>query len=203
MEHQVLGWITQYGYLAIFLLLVCGIVGLPVPDETLLTFTGYLVYKGNFSLPLAYGAALAGSLSGITISYTLGRVFGMKLIHRYGRYVRITEEHVNKAHAWFERVGHWGLTFGYFVPGVRHLSAYAAGMSAVEPPQFALFAYTGGALWVAAFIGLGYFLGERWETVEKNIEHYFAEVAIGLVILAAAYLLWRSLRARRWRAQNK
>jgi membrane protein DedA with SNARE-associated domain len=203
MEHQVFGWIAQYGYLAIFLLLVCGIVGLPVPDETLLTFTGYLVYKGSLSLPLAFTAALAGSLSGITVSYTLGRTLGMKAIHRYGRYIHITEERVNKAHGWFARVGHWGLTFGYFVPGVRHLSAFAAGMSNVEAPQFALFAYSGGALWVASFLSLGYFLGERWEAVEKNVEHYFAAVTIALVILVAAYLLWRTLRARRWRAQSK
>ena len=138
-----------------------GIVGLPVPDETLLTFTGYLVFKGHLSLPLAYAAAFAGSTCGITISYTLGRTFGLALIHRYGKYLRITEAHIRKAHAWFERVGNWGLTFGYFIPGVRHVTAYAAGMSEVEPHQFALFAYSGGCLWVAAFIGLGYFLGER------------------------------------------
>jgi membrane protein DedA with SNARE-associated domain len=202
MEHQILGWITQYGYFAIFLLLMCGIVGLPVPDETLLTFTGFLVYKGNFSLPLAFLAAAAGSLCGITVSYTLGRTFGMKLIHRYGRYIHITEEHVEKAHAWFGRVGHWGLTFGYFIPGVRHLTAYAAGMSAVEPPQFALFAYTGGCLWVAAFLGLGYLLGDRWEAVEKDIERYFKAVGIGLLILAAAYFAWRVLRSRRSRASG-
>jgi membrane protein DedA with SNARE-associated domain len=203
MEHQVLAWITQYGYLAIFFLLVLGIVGLPVPDETLLTFSGFLVYKGNFSLPLAFLAALAGSLCGITISYTLGRTFGIKLIHRYGRYLRITEAHVQKAHAWFARVGHWGLTFGYFVPGVRHLTAYAAGMSEVEPPQFALFAYTGGCLWVSAFLGLGYFLGDRWQAVEKNIEGYMKAVGLGLLILAAVYVVWRILRARRSRAQGK
>jgi len=201
MEHQVFGWIAQYGYFAIFLLLVCGIVGLPVPDETLLTFTGFLVFKGNLSLPLAFAAALGGSLSGITISYTLGRTFGMKVIHRYGRYIRVTEEHVNKAHAWFARVGHWSLTFGYFVPGFRHLSAFAAGMSDLEAPQFALFAYPGGCLWVAAFLSLGYFLGDRWQAVEKNVERYFAAAAIGLVILAAGWLLWRLSRARRRRAQ--
>src|ERR1039457_518484 len=203
MEHQVLGWITQYGYFAIFLLLVCGIVGLPVPDETLLTFTGFLVFKGNLSLPLAFASALCGSLSGITISYTLGRTYGMKLIQRYGRYIRITEEHVNKAHAWFARVGHWGLTFGYFVPGVRHLSAYAAGMSAVEGPQFALFAYSGGCLWGATFLALGYFLGERWQLVERNIEHYFARVTVAAVILVAAYLVWRILQALRRRLTGK
>lgn len=203
MEHQVFGWIAQYGYFAIFLLLTCGIVGLPVPDETLLTFTGFLVFKGNLSLPLAFAAALGGSLSGITVSYTLGRTFGMRLIHRYGRYIHVTEERVNQAHAWFARVGHWGLTFGYFVPGFRHLSAFAAGMSALEAPQFALFAYTGGCLWVASFMGLGYFLGDRWLAVEKDVERYLAAVVIGLVILAAGYLLWRTLRARRLRAQNR
>jgi membrane protein DedA with SNARE-associated domain len=197
MEHQVLQWITQYGYLAIFLLLVCGIVGLPVPDETLLTFTGFLVYKGNFSLPLAFAAALAGSLSGITVSYTLGRTFGLKLIHKYGRYIHLTPDRVEKAHAWFARVGHWGLTFGYFVPGFRHLTAYAAGMSAVEPPQFALFAYAGGVLWVSVFLGLGYFLGDRWESVEKDIEGYMKAAGVGIVILAALYVGWRVLRARR------
>lgn len=203
MEHQVLGWIAQYGYFAIFLLLTCGIVGLPVPDETLLTFTGFLVFKGSLSLPLAFAAALCGSLSGITVSYALGRTFGMKLIHRYGRYLHVTEERVNQAHAWFARVGHWGLTFGYFVPGFRHLSAFAAGMSALEVPQFALFAYTGGCLWVASFMGLGYFLGDRWLAVEKDVERYLAAVLIGLVILAAGYLLWRTLRARRLRAQDR
>lgn len=196
MEHQVLGWITQYGYLAIFLLLVSGIVGLPVPDETLLTFTGFLVYKGNLHLPPAFAAALAGSLSGITLSYTLGRVFGLKLIRRYGRYLHLTEQRVEQAHAWFARVGHWGLTFGYFIPGVRHLTAYAAGMSAVEAPQFALFAYSGGCLWVATFLGLGYFLGDRWQAEEKHIEHYLGMAAIALAILAAGYLAWRLARAR-------
>jgi membrane protein DedA with SNARE-associated domain len=117
--------------------------------------------------------------------------------------MHITEAHVEKAHAWFARVGHWGLTFGYFIPGVRHLTAYAAGMSALEPPQFALFAYPGGVLWVSAFLGLGYFLGDRWEAVEKNIEGYMKVVGIGLLILALAYLLWRYSRKRRSPAQSR
>ncbi len=197
MEQQILAWITQYGYLAIFLLLVFGIVGLPIPDETLLTFTGYLVFKGHLSLPLAYATALAGSACGVSLSYFLGRTFGIALIHRYGRYVRITEDHIRKAHAWFERVGHWGLTFGYFIPGVRHLTAYAAGMSDVEPHMFALFAYSGACLWAATFIGLGYFLGERWKTVEQNVHHYLVVLTLLAVSLVAAYVVWRKWRAVR------
>jgi membrane protein DedA with SNARE-associated domain len=194
MEQQILAWIAQYGYLAIFLLLVFGIVGLPVPDETLLTFTGYLVFKGNLSLPLAFATAFLGSISGITISYWLGRTFGLDLIHRYGRYLHITEEHLQKAHAWFERAGHWSLTFGYFVPGVRHLTAYAAGMSELEPPRFAAYAYSGAALWISTFFTIGYFLGERWHAVQRNVDHYLVGFSLGFAVLAVAYLLWRRRR---------
>jgi len=197
MEQHVLAWIAQYGYLAIFSLLVLGIVGLPVPDETLLTFTGYLVFRGHLSLAPAFLAGFAGSACGITLSYTLGRTFGLALIHRYGRYLRITEEHVEKAHAWFRRAGHWSLTIGYFIPGVRHFTAYAAGMSALEYPTFALFAYAGAALWAGTFIGLGYLLGERWQAVQANIDHYIAACAVAIVVLAAAYLAWwKWFRAR-------
>lgn len=197
MEQQILGWITQYGYLAIFALLMLGIVGLPVPDETLLTFCGFLIFKGRFSLLPTFGSALAGSACGITLSYALGRWFGIALIHSHGKYVRITEAHVRKAHAWFARVGHWSLTFGYFVPGVRHLTAYAAGMSEVEPPQFALFAYSGAILWVSSFLSLGYFLGDRWHAVERNIHQYLLWIAVGCAIALVGYLVWRKVRAKR------
>jgi membrane protein DedA with SNARE-associated domain len=155
------------------------------------------VYRGHLALAPAYFTALAGSLCGITLSYTLGRIFGLPLIHRYGRYVRLTEEHVLKAHAWFERVGHWGLTFGYFVPGVRHLTAYAAGMSAVAPRQFALFAYSGGAIWVATFIGLGMVLGERWQAVEAGIHRYLLWATLAAAAAGAGYWLWRRRRGTR------
>ena len=191
MEQHVLAWITQYGYFAIFFLLVFGIIGLPIPDETLLTFSGYLIYKGHLSLPLAFVSALAGSASGITISYQLGRLFGHRVLLRYGKYLHLTEERLDRAHAWFARIGHWALTFGYFIPGVRHITAYAAGIADVAPHQFAIFAYTGTVLWVSTFLSLGYLLGERWEAVEKNIHYYLVWVAVAMVVAAVGYLVWR------------
>lgn len=194
MEQQILAWITQYGYVAIFVLLIFGIVGLPVPDETLLTFTGYLIYRGDFSLPLAFASAAAGSACGMTVSYTLGRVFGLRVLHRYGKYMHLTPERLARAHAWFDRIGHWALTLGYFIPGVRHLTAYAAGMSEVAPHQFAAFAYTGTVLWVSTFLSLGYFLGDRWEAVEANIHHILVIGSIALAVLVAAWIGWRKWR---------
>ena len=191
MESQIFAWITRYGYLAIFVLLTFGIVGLPIPDETLLTFTGYLIYRSELSMPLAFAAAVAGSASGMTISYALGRSFGLALLHRFGKYVHLTPERLARAHAWFERIGHWALTVGYFIPGVRHLTAYAAGMTEVAPHQFALFAYSGTVLWVTAFLSLGYFLGERWKVVELHVERYLVGLSIALAVLLGGYWIWR------------
>ena len=191
MESQIIAWITQYGYLAIFVLLIFGIVGLPVPDETLLTFTGYLIYRRELSMPVAFAAAVAGSASGMTISYALGRSFGLALLHRFGKHVHLTPERLARAHAWFERIGHWALTVGYFIPGVRHLTAYAAGMTEVAPHQFALFAYSGTVLWVTAFLSLGYFLGERWKVVELHVERYLVGLSIALAVLLGGYWIWR------------
>ena len=191
MESQIIAWITQYGYLAIFVFLIFGIVGLPIPDETLLTFTGYLIYRRELSMPLAFAAAVAGSASGMTISYALGRSFGLALLHRFGKHVHLTPERLARAHAWFERIGHWALTVGYFIPGVRHLTAYAAGMTEVAPHQFALFAYSGTVLWVTAFLSLGYFLGERWKVVELHVERYLVGLSIALAVLLGGYWIWR------------
>jgi membrane protein DedA with SNARE-associated domain len=192
MEQQVFAWVTQYGYLAIFLLLCWGVIGLPIPDETLLAFSGFLVYSGKLSLPLAYCTALVGSASGITISFWLGRSYGIKLIHRYGRYVHITEDRIAKAHRFFEGFGHWALTFGYFVPGIRHVTAFAAGMSDLEPHRFAIFAYGGACLWVATFMGIGYLLGERWQEMTKSVHGYLMYAVLALAIVIAGYVVWRN-----------
>jgi membrane protein DedA with SNARE-associated domain len=193
MEQQVLDWISRYGYPAIFGLLMLGIVGLPVPDETLLAFTGYLVFSHHLQAAPAFITVLLGTMCGITLSYTLGRTFGLALIHRFGKYIHLTEERLAKAHRFFERVGHWSLTFGYFVPGVRHLTAYAAGVSYVQPRVFALFAYLGALLWASTFLSIGYFLGDRWQAVSERIHHHSAIAALAIGGLIVLYLVWRKV----------
>src|SRR5579875_2175141 len=94
-------WISHYGYAGLFGLLVLGIIGLPVPDETLLAFSGYLISRGKFHPVLAFAAAFTGSACGISLSYLIGRTAGYKAAHRYGRYVHLTEERLEQVHRWF------------------------------------------------------------------------------------------------------
>ncbi len=181
-------WISHYGYFGLFSLLMLGIVGLPVPDETLLTFAGYLIFKKQLSFPLTLLFAFLGSSTGISLSYLLGRSLGLFLIHKYGRYVFITPEKLELVHRWFLRRGRWSLPIGYFIPGVRHLTAYVAGASRLEIPVFATFAYSGALFWSLTFILLGYFLGDQWEFVLARLQDNILEGT--LIVLAILALIW-------------
>ena len=184
--EAVFGWVATYGYGALFGLLILGVVGLPIPDETLLVFCGYLISKGKLSAPGTYLTALAGSCCGITLSYTIGRTAGLGVVHRFGKYLHVTDDHLDRVHRWFDRSGHWALLGGYYVAGVRHLTAIIAGASKLEFHTFALFAWSGAATWAAVFLTLGYVIGERWRTVAELVNRYllyFSGAAIALAIL--------------------
>lgn len=196
LEHFVLYYVSEYAYVGIFSLLVLGIVGLPVPDEFLLTFVGYLVFRQRLDLIPALTCAFLGSACGITLSFVLGRTLGLYVVHRFGRFLRIDEAKVRKVHDWFERIGGWSLTFGYYVPGVRHLTAYVAGTAQYEPHKFAAFAYSGALLWSTSFISLGYFLGERWHSA-KFLMRRLSIASLVAVLVLLVYWLWRRNSAPR------
>lgn len=181
-------WIATYGYGMIFLLLMLGVVGLPVPDETLLLFCGYLIYKGQMKPLYAWAFAVSGSWCGISVSYTIGRTLGLGVVHRYGRYLHITQAKVDTVHRWFDRAGHWALMIGYFIAGARHFTAIVAGTSELRFTTFMAYAWTGGILWVTTFLTIGYYIGENWQTIAETIHHYILYGSI--VVLAAALAYW-------------
>ena len=189
-------WIAHYGYAAIFVLLMLGIVGLPIPDEWLLTFTGYLVFSNHLRLWPAVAVAVLGSMCGISASYGLGRSAGLFVIRHYGSFFRVTPQDMSRVHAWFDRFGTWTLLGGYFIPGVRHLTAIVAGTSKMEYPLFSIFAYSGALIWASTFIGLGYYFGEKWTRVLAQIERHsavFAWIALMLILI----FLFRWYRKKR------
>lgn len=187
-------WIIQYGNISLFVLLAIGIVGLPIPDETLMVFAGLLIAKGHLAPLSSLLAALAGSICGISLSYLLGRTAGSFLVKKYGPKVGLTSANVQKAHSWFERIGKWALFFGYFVPGVRHLTGYVAGITRLEYQRFALFAYCGASIWVMTFLSIGYYFGETWEQWIQAIDRdiwIFICMLIGISLIYFLVKRWR------------
>ncbi len=194
--ESVFQWIATYGYGMIFLLLLLGVVGLPVPDETLLVFCGYLIFKERMHPLPAWLAALAGSWCGITLSYTIGRTLGLGAVRRFGKYLHITEERLDQVHRWFDRIGHWALFAGYYIAGLRHFTAIVAGASKLRFVSFAAYAWPGGLLWVTTFLALGYYLGENWRRISEAIERDLLYFSAALAAAAAIYC-WFSWRRKK------
>ena len=191
----IFAWVAEHGYGALYVLLALGVVGLPIPDETLLVFAGYLIGRGTLNPVGAFVAAVAGSWTGISGSYLIGRTLGAGAVHRYGKYIHFTEDRLAYVHRWFDRIGHWMLVVGYYIAGVRHFTAVVAGMSKLEYPTFIAYAWTGGALWVASFLTLGYFLGDNWRQVAELIHRYIVITSLAIVIAGVAWYVLRKRRA--------
>lgn len=197
MLEFILQWIATYGYVAIYGLLMFGIVGLPIPDETMLVFCGYLISQGHLKPVPTVAVAFFGSISGITTSYIIGRTLGLGFVHKYGRYVHLTEKRLDYVHGWFNRIGHWALFVGYYIAGVRHFTAIVAGTSRLEFQAFATYAWSGAFLWVCTFLAIGYFFGEHWKEVAAVIHENMLLISGVVILLATAYGIWWWNRNRR------
>jgi membrane protein DedA with SNARE-associated domain len=195
-------WIATYGYVGIFFLLMLGIVGLPIPDETLMVYCGFLISKGTLNPVGVAIAAVAGSWCGITVSYLLGRTLGLGVVHRFGKYMHLDEARLEKVHHWFGRAGHWALFVGYYIAGVRHFTAIVAGTSRLEFGTFALYAWSGGLVWVGLFLTLGYVLGENWRTIAEAIHRDLLWASLVILGIVGIVLLIRWKRRKTAAAAN-
>ncbi|BAU27011.1 membrane protein DedA with SNARE-associated domain [Aneurinibacillus soli] len=196
MEHQLDYLLAHYGYFGIVLALVGGIVGLPLPDEIVLTYVGYNIYQGKMLYALSVVSAVIGALTGITISYLLGIKLGSPFLKKFGPKIHITEKKIERTQALFNKFGPFLLFIGYFIPGVRHVTAYLAGISCLGFRKFALYAYAGGVLWIFTFITLGRVLGHDWKKAEHYIHPNGGLLVILVVVLVFLVFLYRKRKKR-------
>jgi membrane protein DedA with SNARE-associated domain len=183
--------VARYGYFAIFGLLMLGIVGPLIPDETILVFAGIFARQGKLEYLAVLAAGYAGSLCGITMSYLIGRNGLAYLVERVPFMRNHSKKYLDRVNQWFERYGRWTLFFGYFVVGVRHFTALVAGTSKMRLGYFAMYAYTGGLIWVICFVSLGYFLGDQWERVGLTLHWGAAVIAIAIAAGAGIWVWWK------------
>jgi membrane protein DedA with SNARE-associated domain len=193
-ERHLTQWLVEYGALVLFFAQFFGIFGLPIPDELLLSFAGALIFRGMLNGPSTWIASIAGCLCGITLSYIVGRTAGAGILRR--RFAN-HQTAVTRAQEGFRRFGKWLLTFGYFIPGVRHVTAIIAGSGCLDTRTFVLFAYPGGVLWCSVFLLLGYYGGDKWEQITDTARSHAARGIVVTAFAIGAYVLVRLASERR------
>lgn len=102
-----------------------------------------------------------GSVTGMVVSYMIGKRIGSPAIEKYGKWVGLTSKRYEKVQKWFIRFGGWTVVFAYFIPGVRHAAGYIAGITKMSMKKYTLLCCTGALIWTELFITIGYVAGDQ------------------------------------------
>lgn len=190
--------LAHWGYFAIFVAVILGNIGFPVPEETILALGGYMAQRGALRLDIVMTIGIVSAVTGDGIGYWLGRRYGRRAIERYGRWVHITPARLDQVCAFVARHGAWAVFCARFVAGLRFLAGPLAGATGLRPLAFAAGNVLDACLFVPIVVGLGYLFGRTFgddiERLVRRVEH----VALGVaLVLALVLVIARVVRARR------
>jgi membrane protein DedA with SNARE-associated domain/membrane-associated phospholipid phosphatase len=189
---NLVGRLGPWGYLVIFsgaMLESAAFLGLVIPGESLVLVAGFLAAQGVLDLRVLMLTVALGAVLGDSIGYEMGRRLGRPALLQYGRHFGITNASVHKADAFFARNGSKSVFLGRFVGFSRAIVPFLAGSSKMPYRKFLPYNILGAALWSAAMVLLGYFLGAGWHTAARWVGRASAILAgILLFFLVLAWL---------------
>ena len=188
--------IGALGYVGLALLLIAENLFPPIPSEVVLPLAGFLVGRGDLNLWGALLAATFGSVAGAVILYGLGRWGGRRLVLRYGKWLRVDEEGLERAESWFRRYGDWVVLGARVVPVARSIVSIPAGTAKMPMARFVVLTTIGSAAWNGILIGAGVALGANWQVVQNWVGAYSNVVLIVAAATVALVLLFYGLRRR-------
>ncbi len=190
--HTIEGWLSSYGYIVVFLLVMGESLGLPLPGETALIAAAlYAGSTGKLEIEKVIVVAALAAIIGDNIGFAIGRYGGAKVLLKYGHKVRLHEGRLRIGIWLFRHHGGKVVFWGRFVSILRTYAAFLAGANRMSWPRFLFFNTTGGILWATLF-GLGYYLfGDILERLGTVIDVGLGALGILAVV---GFVLWMRKR---------
>jgi membrane protein DedA with SNARE-associated domain len=193
-------FITSYGYVAVFLLMLAESACIPIPSEVIMMFGGALaagaVVGAHPSLALIVLAGVLGNVAGSYLSWWVGRYAGQPAVRRWGRRAGVRDHDIDRATRWFERHGPAAVLFGRIVPVVRTFISLPAGFAGMPAARFGLYTTLGCIPWTAALGIAGYALGSNWQQVANDFHGPTYAIA-GVIAVALVAAVTLHVRRRR------
>lgn len=192
--------ISGMGYSGIVVLMAIESACIPLPSEVIMPFSGYLVSTGRFNIHLASFAGAFGCAVGSTVTYWVGYFGGRAFIEKWGRFILIRKEELERADRWFEKYGSSAAFFSRLLPIIRTFISLPAGISRMNFWRFLLYSFVGSIPWCYLLAYIGLVMGENWE----NIREIFRKFDIFIVVILALILIWwLVVRLRKRRSKSE
>src|SRR5258706_9130850 len=188
--------VQNYGpwvYAILFAVVFCetGLVVAPfLPGDYLLFLAGALAAAGGMNVHLLVAVLILAAVLGDLVNFHIGAWLGPRVFKdNNAKYLK--REHLEKAHAFYEKWGGVAIILARFTPFLRTYVPFVAGMARMTYAKFALYNITGGVLWVAALCYIGFFFGNiPWIKANQGF------MAIGIVVLSLIPVVIGALRSR-------
>ena len=193
--HHFEGTLHDWGYLAVAGFLFLEDFGIPLPGETMLIAASLYAGAGHLNVFVVGIVGFLAAVAGDNVGYAIGRFGGRELVERYGKFVLLTGDRIDRAEKFFERHGGKIVTIARFIEGLRQLNGIIAGVVGMHWARFLLFNALGASLWVAFWTSAGYLAGNNIETVSRYFT-YFAIAAGAIFVAAVTFHLVRRRRRR-------
>lgn len=191
MLHDIIDFIvtsvSSWGYAGIFVMMFLESSFFPFPSEVAMIPAGYLAHKGEMSLVLAFISGTLGSLLGAIFNYYLCYFFGREIILKYGKFVGITHEKMDKFEAFFNKHGEISTFNSRLIPGIRQYISLPAGLAKMNIFRFCLFTTLGAGIWCAVLLAIGYFLGSNPD--KQTLLTITIVLLAVVVIISAVYIV--------------
>ncbi|HHT7228378.1 TPA: DedA family protein [Bacillus cereus] len=187
--HELLSYIEQYGYWALFFCLWLGIIGMPIPDEMIVMSGGFVSSLGILNVIPTFLLTYLGVVSGLSLGYILGKIFGTKVLDKLMK--KKKAKYLIKSQEMVGKYGHFTLIISYFIPVVRHIVPYLVGMNNMSFKRYAIYSYVTGFVWVLAYFVIGSIFGKHIETIVALVNQYgmyFGGIIIAISVVSYLYV---------------
>lgn len=198
MPHELVTFITQYGYLAIFALVFLQEIGIPtiVPNELVLLFSGYLTVDGTLSLPLVFTVAILGDFLGTTVLFYVFYFFGKKILEKKPRWIPINMEKIERLGQIITEKNKWGMFLCRLIPFIRGYASVAAGILQLKPKAFLTMVALSAIVWSGGYVLVGKLSYKSWNIILlkfPGISTWIYIIIAVIIILFSAKLLFNQL----------
>jgi len=182
--------ISGSGYFGVSLLMAIESACIPVPSEVIMPFSGFLVASGKFSfLPLIIFGAL-GNLIGSMVAYWVGISGGRKFLEKYGKYILLRKEELDKSEKFFQKYGSLSVFFARLLPIVRTFISLPAGIAKMPFWRFSVYTFSGSLIWSGFLAYIGVLLGKNWQNIEIYFRNFDWIIGI-LLIVGIVYFIYK------------
>ena len=197
---------SAVGYLGVALWVAIESVIIPIPSELVLPFAGFLVGQGTAIEPLTgqpWNVILVtlfgtlGATLGALVAYAIGWYGGRPIIERWGRYLGVTPDDLDRADDFFARHGDAAAFFGRMLPIIRSLVSFAAGIAHMRLGRFIVFTFLGSLPWTLLLVVAGMVMGANWEEIGGILKRFEYLVLAILVVIALLWIWFRIVKPRR------